>query len=380
MASPEDSAKEMQQPQRDRTDKSLRTERDKADAGIGEKREEIEEEADEVVHRARERADKIVQTARDDADRELEDAPASAQLQRARQDSVLGGERATADALLAREREARRRYLDDFFETEREATDQDLLGERCLADKLIAARDEFLANASHDLRSILGGLALNSDLLLRCAPEGVGGQNIRKYASANRRLVTQMNRLVNDLLDVACIHAGKLAVVPEQVESAKLLRETVEAFGPVAAAKGVTLDTELPELPLHANLDEGRILQVLANLVSNAIAFTPTNGKVSIRLRPSANEIHFSISDTGIGISEDELPGVFERFRQVRKDRRGLGIGLHIAKGIVEAHGGRMWAESELAAGSTFHFALPVESISRTRGLPPRPSPMTNDQ
>ncbi len=330
-----------------------------------------------MVHRARERADKIVQTARDDADRELEDAP-SAQRERTRHDSALGRERAAADALLELEREARRRYLDDFFEIEREATDQDLLGERRLADKLIAARDEFLVNASHDLRSILGGLAVNSDLLLRCAPEGVGDQNIRKCASANRRLVAQMNRLVNDLLDVASIHAGKLAIVPEQVEVAKLLRETVEALGPVAAAKGVTVDTELPELPLHANLDEGRILQVLANLVSNAIKFTPANGKVSIRLRASANEIQFSISDTGIGISKDELQGVFERFRQVRKDRRGLGIGLHIAKGIVEAHGGRMWAESELAAGSTFHFALPVESIS-TQGLPPLPRSDNHD-
>jgi signal transduction histidine kinase len=380
MPSPEDPAKEKQQPQRDRTDKSLRSERDKADAGIWEKREEIEEEADEVVRRARERADKILQTARDDADRELEAAQASAQLQRTRQDSARGRERATADALLELERDARRRYLDDFFEIEREATDQDLLGERRLADKLIAARDDFLANASHDLRSILGGLAVYSDLLLSCAPEGMAGETIRKCASANWRLVAQMNRLVNDLIDVAAIHAGQLAVVPDQVEVAKLLRETVEAFGQAAAAKGVTLDTELPEVPLHANLDEGRILQVLANLVSNAIKFTPANGKVSIRLRPSANEIHFSISDTGIGISKDELPGVFERFRQVRKDRRGLGIGLHIAKGIVEAHGGRMWAESELAAGSTFHFALPVESISRTQGLPPGLSPPTNDQ
>ncbi len=380
MASPKDPAREMQQPQRDSTDKSLRIEREKADDGIWEKREQIDEEADEVVHRARERADKLVQTARDDADREFEAAQASAQRQRARQDSALGRERNAADTLLEREREARRRYLDDFFEIERGATDQDLLGERGLADKLIAARDVFLANASHDLRLILGGLAVNSDLLLRWAPEGVGGQNIREYASATRRLVGQMNRLVNDLLDVACIHAGKLAVVPEQVEVAKLLRETVEAFGRVAAAKGVTLDTALPELPLHANLDEGRILQVLANLVSNAIKFTPANGKVSIRLRPSANEIQFSISDTGIGISKDELPGVFERFRQVRNDRRGLGIGLHIAKGIVEAHGGRIWAESELAAGSTFHFALPVESISRTPGLPPATSSTTNDQ
>lgn len=248
MAAPEDPAKGMQRPHRHRTDQSLRTERDKADVGLRERHEA--QAADEVVQRARERADKIVQTSRDEADRELEDTQASTQRQRALQDSALGRERTTADALLEREREARRRYLDDFFALEREATDHDLSGERGLADKLIAARDEFLANASHDLRSILGGLAINADLLLRLAPEGVAGQNVRQCASANRRLVAQMNRLVNDLLDVACIHAGKLAMVPEPVEVGRLLRETVEALGPVAAAKGVTLDAELFARPV----------------------------------------------------------------------------------------------------------------------------------
>jgi signal transduction histidine kinase len=176
-----------------------------------------------------------------------------------------------------------------------------------------------------------------------------------------------MNRLVSDLLDVAAIQAGKLAVVPEQVEVAKLVRETLEAMGPVAAAKGVALDAELSEPSVQASLDEGRILQVLANLVSNAIKFTHTNGKVTIRVRPSANEIQFSIVDTGIGISKDDLPSIFERFRQARKDRRGLGIGLHIAKSIVEAHGGRIWVETELGSGSTFHFTLPVEPSGRTQ-------------
>jgi signal transduction histidine kinase len=106
-------------------------------------------------------------------------------------------------------------------------------------------------------------------------------------------------------------------------------------------------------------MDGGRVLQVLANLVSNAIKFTPAAGRVSIRVRAEQNEILFSVSDTGIGIPSAELRRVFERFRQISKDRRGLGLGLHISKSIIEAHGGRVWVESEVGTGSAFHFALP---------------------
>jgi len=353
------------EPQRDSTDRSLRIERDKADDAISGKRDEgrkVEEETDRVLHKARERADEVVQTARDEVDREHPESEATSQRQRAREDRALGSERNAADALLAEERKARRRYLDDFLELEREATDEDLSGERSCADRLITSRDEFLANACHDVRSILHGLALSSDLLLKIASEGGGDPRISQVATSHRRLVARMNRLVSDLLDVAAILAGKLVVAPEQVEVAKLVRETLEGLRQVAAAKGIALDAELPELPVQASLDEGRVLQVLANLVSNAIKFTHANGTVTIRLRPSANEIQFSVTDTGLGISKNDLSNIFERFSQIRTDRRGLGIGLHIAKSIVEAHGGRIWAESELGSGSTFHFTLPVES------------------
>lgn len=359
-------SKETKVPQRDKTDESLRAERNKADARYEEKRAVLEEEADEVVRAARERAGEVIQVARDAADRKQANDPRTGKAQenshrvRRREDAALALEHSTADAMLQIEREQRKRYLADFLAVERDATDSNLIGERAHTDAVVEARDEVLATVSHDVRTLLAGLALNAGLLMTNAPEGEPGEKIRKYAGMSQRMIAQMNRLVNDLLDVASIEAGALAMLPEDVEIATILRDTVEAFEPIAAARHITIDAEPPPLPLRARLDEGRILQVLANIVSNAIKFTPEGGKISIRIYPESDEIHFVVSDTGVGVPADELDGIFKRFRQVVQDRRGLGLGLHISKAIIEAHGGSMWAESEVGAGSTFHFVLPA--------------------
>jgi signal transduction histidine kinase len=352
------------QPRRDQTDESLRVEREKSDAAGAQKHETLEAEADEVVQLARERADQVVQDARDEADRERPQSTAAegaGQRERSRADLVLRQERSSADALLENDRAERRRYLADFLAVERDATDKDLRGERANADKVIATRDDFLATVSHDLRSLLGGLSLNAELLVKHAPEGQAGDRIRKHAGTSQRLVARMNRLVNDLLDMASIEAGKLALVPTQVEVAHILRDTLEAFEPIAAAKRIRLGAGVEPVLLQTRIDADRILQVLANLVSNALKFTAPEGRVWIAAHSEKGEIHFAVSDTGIGIPQEELQGVFERFHQVSKDRRGLGLGLYISRCIVEVHGGRMWAESTLGAGSTFHVVLPAE-------------------
>jgi signal transduction histidine kinase len=356
------------QPPRDRTDESLRVEREKTDVDVAEKREAVDELADEVVRLARERADELIRATRDDADA-AEPSTAVAERERDRADTILERERSDEDAALALEREARRRYLADFLAAEREATDQDLGGERAHADTLIAARDEFLATVSHDLRTLLGGLALSARLVVEHAPDGAGGDKLRGHAARSQRLVARMNRLVNDLLDVASIEAGVLALFPEEVDVGRVLRDTVEAFEPIAAARHVALAAADVAPPLRAWLDDGRVLQVLANLVGNAIKFTPAGGLVSIGVRAAGGDVEFAVRDTGIGIPAASLPEVFERFRQVRKDPRGLGLGLHISKSIVEAHGGRMWAESEVGAGSTFYFTLPAGAAP---AAPPR--------
>ena len=224
---------------------------------------------------------------------------------------------------------------------------------------------------------MLSALGVNAELLVERAPD-VLGDEVRRYAAINQRLLGRMNTLSNDLLDVASIEAGSLACLLEHVEVRALVHETLEFFQPLAASKHITLDggdNPIGE-PLHARLDAGRILQVLANLVSNALKFTPRGGRLSIRVFPEGEDIKFTVSDTGIGISSDALLTVFDRFHQVSKTRGGLGLGLglglHISKSIVEAHGGRLWAESTLGTGSTFHFELRRwkrdERVRRERG------------
>ncbi len=349
-------------PIRAQTDESLRAEREKADDVVAKKRQATEEKEDDVLRVARDRADELVQQARVGADQEgSPPGHASTGPERKRADSVLEAERTRADELLARERRERRRYLADFLAAQREATDKDLVTERAHADDVVAARDEFLAAVSHDLRGMLSALGINAELLVERAPD-VLGDEVRKHAAVNKRLLGRMNTLINDLLDVASIEAGKLACLPEHVDVHGLLRETREAFQPLAASKHIALDVSDDTMKgsLHARLDAGRILQVLANLVSNALKFTPPGGRISVRVGRKGDAIEFAVSDTGIGIPVDALPTVFDKFRQVSTARGGLGLGLHISKSIVEAHGGWMWAESTLSAGSTFHFVLPM--------------------
>ena len=280
-----------------------------------------------------------------------------------RREAVLEG-RDRTDESLRFERSQRRGFLGAFSEVERSVTNEDLIGERACADTVTAAQEDLLADVSHDLRSMLGGLAVSAALLIADAPVGKEGDKIRRHAGASQRAVARMTRLVNDLLDTASIEAGKLAIVPEPVDVGRLVSDIVEAFTSMAAAKNIVLDAALPKPRLSASLDELRILQVLENLVSNAIKFTPAGGKVSIRIRATAHRIQFVVSDTGIGIPENKLAAIFERFNQVNKDRRGLGLGLHISKSIVDAHGGRIWAQSEVAIGSTFSVDLPIASVS----------------
>jgi signal transduction histidine kinase len=340
-------------PPREQTDDSLKVERDRVDARVSERREAVEETADAVLRKARDRSDALVQTARDDADAHASRGAAAEQA-RTQADKIVEEARTSADAVLAYERAENRRYLADFLAAEREATDEHLVGERHHADLSIAASDRLLGIVSHDLRSLLGGLSLNDGLLLRQAPEGAGGDMLRKIAATNQRLIARMTRLVSDLMDITAIEAGKLALQREPVEVADILSDTIEAFEPSAAAKGITLIVDAGDLPHSLWLDGGRVLQILANLVSNAIKFTPSQGRITIRMHAQGT------TNTGIGIPEAALPAVFEAFSQVNPDSRGLGLGLHIAKHLVEAHGGRIWVESTVGSGSTFTFTLPV--------------------
>jgi signal transduction histidine kinase len=189
-----------------------------------------------------------------------------------------------------------------------------------------------------------------------------------------------MNRLIGDLVDVTSIDAGKLAMSPVRGDAAALVAEAVETFQPAALEKGVSLSAQVPGGALPALFDHDRLLQVFANVIANAIKFTPLGGKIGIRVEEGRRLLRFCVSDTGVGIPTPLLDAVFERFWQVgANDRRGQGLGLYISRSIVDAHRGRMWAESDPGKGTRMYFTLPLPSSLRRGSPAPRrvrpPSP-----
>ena len=353
-------------PEQDRTDQSLREEREKTDDTFRKKQDSIEENADAVIQSARATADTSLKETRAKTDEKLAQNKAPQQerqsvaSERVHEDATLRQERSTSDEKLRDEREASKRALASLLRLEREKTDQHLLIERARSEEVLAARDDFMGMVSHDLRTLLGGIAMRAAMLIRNASEDEAGQRTRRDAGSIQHFTARMNRLIGDLLDVASIEAGRLTVEPRPEDAIRLVRETVEVFQFTASAKGISLDSEVARDSLLARFDHERILQVLANLLSNAIKFTPEGGRISIRVEPAEEEVRFSVMNTGPGIAEENLGRIFERFWQVlASDRRGMGLGLYISKCIVEAHGGRIWAESKKDAGSTFFFTLP---------------------
>lgn len=255
----------------------------------------------------------------------------------------------------------RRRALAGFLERERAATDDRLDGERSRADAEVQSRDDFLGIVSHDLKTMLTAMALGMEVLVRNV-NGLSDRatNIRHSAARIQRQVGSMSRLVGDLLDVASIEAGRLAVRPEPNDATRVVTDALEAFRPLAAERSIQLDGDAGSAPLLGSFDEIRVLQVIANLLSNAIKFSARGTRIRLTADRIDGALLFSVRDQGRGIPADMLEAVFERFRQVGPTGRvGLGLGLFISRSIVEAHGGRIWAESTVGEGTTFRLTLP---------------------
>lgn len=354
-------------PDRNQTDESLRLEREKADHALGEELAAIDETADAVITRARARADEVLAAARAKTDRQspTQDrasrtgAPGSIQTERRLADRILRQERATADETLRDERAEHVALLS----RERHDTDHDLATERAQSDHALAMRDEFMGIVSHDLRNLLNAMggyaALIAEAVLR-------ENHVSQVGMAARRIqqsTTRMNRLVGDLVDIASIRAGRLAVTPEIADPSVVVTEAIEIFQAQASASRISLVAEIVPPSFVLAFDPARILQVLTNLLSNAIKFTPAGGTVVIHVERVGAEVRFAVSDTGPGVPTDLLDAVFDRFLQgTKNDQRGVGLGLYISRAIVEGHGGRIWAENRIGGGSTFCFTLPMQS------------------
>lgn len=179
-----------------------------------------------------------------------------------------------------------------------------------------------------------------------------------------------MNRLIEDLLEVALVEAGRLRVEFALLLAADLARDAVEMQRPLADASGVTISLEVEPEVRTVWAERRRLLQVFENLVGNATKFTPPGGRIVVRVATKNEDVMFSVTDTGVGIASDALPHVFDRFWQAttRARRLGAGLGLPITKGIVEAHGGRIAVDSEVGRGTTFFFTIPASQRSAGDG------------
>jgi signal transduction histidine kinase len=352
--------------ERDQTDDSLRGEREKTDLAISEGRDLVQHHADNVLRRARQDADEVLHDARERADRLLEEsegtlsANKAVAMERELEDAAVRSDRDAADETLALERAETARILARLLPAEREQTDHHLHAERVQSDGALANRDDFLGVVAHDLRDLLGGVVMSAAVIAKVVGETEHAARVNTEIARIRRHTARANRLIADLVDIASIDAGRLSILARPGDLQSLLCEAGDEFRPSAAAKNIDLVVDDGRAVLPAEFDHARLFQVIGNLIANAIKFSPSASRIVLRAQRSGDHALCEVSDQGVGIPADQIEKVFERFVQVTDDRRGLGLGLFIAKRIIEAHSGRIWAESTLGHGTHVLFTIPM--------------------
>jgi len=229
-------------------------------------------------------------------------------------------------------------------------------------------KSEFISMVSHELRTPLASIMGYTEMLLTEEP-GPLTPTQKEFLEISYQSSERLLHIVEELLDVSRIETGRIKLKLERLRMEELVADIVEAMRPAAESKGLSLSLEVrgPIPPLEG--DRARLEQVMNNLLSNAIKFTPEGGEVWVRLAGRDDHIEVAVADTGIGIASEEMPRLFGKFFRassaVERKIGGTGLGLFITKSIVELHGGRIWAESELGKGSTFRFTLPLKRAER---------------
>jgi PAS domain S-box-containing protein len=226
----------------------------------------------------------------------------------------------------------------------------------------VTARDDMIGIVSHDLRNPANAVKMLARSIIEegnAIPESVV-ERVRVIHQA----AAQIDSLIQDLLDVTRIEAGRLTVSPRRVSLGALLRQALEPMRPLADASRITVELTQDDESIAVMADADRIAQVLSNLIGNSLKFTPSGGRIEIDVRRDKQVADISVRDNGIGIAPDEVEHVFDRFYQLQatgKSRRhGAGLGLPIARGIIEAHEGTIAIQSEPGAGTTVRFTLPL--------------------
>jgi signal transduction histidine kinase len=223
----------------------------------------------------------------------------------------------------------------------------------------VRTREEWLAMVAHDLRQPLAATSLSVAAILRNSSEAEVERMRRHYAIIQRALM-HMERMVGDLLDISRLESGTFAVELAPSSMADILHQAAELLSSIAAERGIRLEMAQVPSPCVVHCERDRILQVLSNLVGNAIKFSPPGGRVAVGCEVAAEEVVVFVRDTGPGIPEEHVSHVFDKYWRGKRSGDGLGLGLPIVRSIITAHGGRVWLESAAERGSTFYFSLPV--------------------
>lgn len=380
---------------RDKTDQSLVDERDKTDEYLAAKLQTVEAQTSETIRQLRVDADKARTQQRAAVDGRKDDdltllgrpsSPLEEQAvirERERADRTHMAERVNEDRARAWERLQKRLIAEAVCEHERHETDGNLLDERDHVDldcehsshllseeqrshevtkAALVTRDQYLAVVSHDLKNSLVAISLGTRVMRQgLSRKEVDADSLLKQLGVIEQSAAGMDRMVSALLDVERIAQDKLSLTPARLELGALLHECADLFALVVANNSFTLTLRHGSEPLFVEGNHDRLLQVLANLLGNALKFTPKGGYIELAVDSRRTHAEISVRDNVPGVPADAKEQIFERFSQLKlRDRRGLGLGLFIAKWIVEAHQGRIWVTSEQGRGSTFTFTLPL--------------------
>ncbi len=251
---------------------------------------------------------------------------------------------------------------------------RDISARQRVEDALRAAmkgREDMLGIVSHDLRNPANAVKMLARSIVDDDDVANFPAHVMERVRVIQQAAEQIDALIQDLLDTTRLRGGRLHVTPRAVDATELAEHSIESMRPLAEASRVSLNLQLPAHLPAVHADPDRITQLLSNLIGNAIKFTPPGGSVSVEAHPDGDEVLFVVTDTGEGISPEELPHVFEQFYQSpgntrRSTRHGAGLGLPISRGIVEAHGGNIWIESILGVGTTVRFSLSVATRDQT--------------
>ena len=367
---------ESSQDLRDKTDKTLEDEREKTDEHLEQKTQEVEEKTNEKLRSIRLATDTARESQREEVDLAKEQQRELTGILPTRLDEKLlvqeregsdksqAVERGEEDRARAEERVQKQLIAETeaLLEKERKNTNSALLEERVHIDQELITRDHFLAIVSHDLKNSIVAISIAAGLIRkRLSRDAVDAVSIFNHLGGIEQAAEGMDRMISDLLDVERMAHNQLKLKPENIDCCALLQECVDLFAPIVSSKSFSMTIHTSTEPIFANIDHDRILQVLSNLIGNSLKFTPNGGTIELSVRKQETQVEISVTDNGPGIAEEAKVQIFERFSQLTmNDRRGLGLGLFIAKWIVETHKGRMWVTSELGKGSRFSFTLPL--------------------